>query len=373
MTDRAFAADESSSKTYFAGFAFLSKDADIGTRFPHLQAALSGSRAASFDQRLVYQGRQSRQTGPIVLEFEQLGVIHPGNDANVLALAFDGELSFSNQIRNDWLLVVELSFQVLIFDYASKQIRASFPFTAEYNDVLQDPPTPQDIDQAVERLALGDQATGVVANFWSKADALKLPALGARTLRVVEVAISDAVLQVASSDGIINAEALKDQLGHDFSGFLSQNQGVPVLPFASNQAIANKMAARMSDGTIFNLKIPSPDYEIRLRLDGLKKVLAASTAAGSSWVFGAFITITVIEPLSGRKYFEDQVKLGAARTEPASERASSDDWPAYFEAIRNLFNQFTQALSGPNRAWAEKHLVGHSDLKPLGDLIIQCR
>lgn len=368
-------ANETPNRVYFGGHAFLSKFSDIQTDFPNLHALLlADGRATALDQALVRSGQQGADHRSISVEFQELGRLGPGLDANVLALAFDREVVAASQIGATWKLLVELSFQALVFDFRSKLIRASFPIAIQYLDAFDQEPTPTDIRNALERLVFGDQATGLAATFWATVGAATLPEPGARTLRVSQVSLSEAATTLVSSLGVETPAGLGDQLGYDFGKFLSGNQRLSVLPYAPSQAVDGKMAARLANGSVFNLTLPKADYEISLRLDGLKKVQTATTAAGAAWVYGAFVTIRVVEPLSGRVFFDSQVKLGATRTIPATARNTEDDWPSYAEVLRQLLDEFTRSLTGPDKKWGQAHLVtADANLKPLKELVDSCR
>lgn len=356
----------------FGGHAFLSKFSDISRDFPHLSSALSG-RSGEFDRALVQAGAQSAGGRTIPISFDELGTLRSGADANVLALAFDREVVTATRIGDTWKVLVELSFQALVFDFNTRMIRASYPAATQYIDAFDREPTQADVSSILQRLVFGSQTTGVIAGFWAAVAAAILPASGARTLRVTQVNLSEAATATMTSLGA-PAGSLRDQLGYDFSKFLSANQRVSVLPYAPSQAIDGKMAARMANGSVYTLTVPPADYTITLTLDGLKKVQTAATAAGAAWVYGAFVTIRVVEPLSGRAFFDSQVKLGATRTIPATARGPSDDWPPFAEVIRQLFDELTRAVATADRKWASQHLVSaNASLKPLKDLVDLCR
>lgn len=360
-------------KVYFGGHAFLSKFSDIKTGFPYLGALLDGDGGVQFDRALLAAGRQGGAQRKLDIDFDGLAALGAGREAVVMALAFDREVVQVSQLGRQWLMKIELSFQALVFDFSSKVVRASFPIAVGYNDLSPAKPSDADVRKAVDHLLNGGQAGSVVSKFWSTVADIALPEPGARSLRVTKVALADAAAASLAQMPEANAGALTDNLGSEFGAFLSSNQKISVLPYASTQAVDGKMAARLSNGVIYNLTIPAPDYAISLTLDGLKKVQFAATPAGTTWIYGAFVTIAVVEPLSGKTYFNDQVKLGANRTVPATQGAT-EDWPSFDEAIRQLFNEFTQALSGPDAKWAKDHVVKNpASIKALKDLVVSCR
>ena len=111
------------------------------------------------------------------------------------------------------------------------------------------------------------------------------------------------------------------------------------------------MAARLSNGSVYSLKIPEADYTIALTLEGFKKVLKADVAAGKGYIYGAFVTVQVKEPLSGTIFFDQQVRLGAVRTQPAT-AGEINDAPVYDTVLQQLFSEFTTAIDPLNETWA---------------------
>jgi len=292
-------------------------------------------------------------------------------------LAFDRETIAVTKFGDNYKLLVELSFSALIFNYSSKSIVANYPMVAQYIDVLSDQPSTEDISNALDRVVFGEQATGVQATFWEALYEVRLPEAAVRTLRVTDVGVMDSASAYLAGIGAPKDEVLKSDIGQSFSKYLVANNGLSVLPTGSNTALGNKMAAKMSNGDVYDLNIPEADYQISITLNGVKKVETARTAAGASWVYGAFVTISVVEPLSGKSYFNDQMKLGASRTVPASVQ-SDEDWPSYSEVIQQLFFEFTRAIAQSDAAWAKRHIISvsantTSPLQPLRELLDKCR
>jgi hypothetical protein len=376
MTNAVAASPADDDKIYFAGHAFLVRFADIAGAFPNLSGFLTKERSVGLDQALGRTGRDTAQPRGLDVQFDQLGTLSPGGDAYVLALAFDREAVATTQIGETWKLLVELSFQALVFDFHSKMVVASFPLTTQYIDASAQRPGSADIERVLDHLLFGNQPTGVQAIFWETVNAAALPRPGARSLKVSEVSLSTTAAASVAEFGIGNTGGFRDQLAHDFGKYLSANQRLSVLPYASSQAVGGKMAACLANGDVFTLSIPEADYTIALRLDGLKKVQTAATVAGAVWVYGVFFTVRVAEPLSGRDYFNSQLKLGAVRTVPASLREDSD-WLSYAEVIQQFFDEFTVAVARSDDEWLRKHLVGGSTsattLKPFQELVQSCR
>ena len=131
---------------------------------------------------------------------------------------------------------------------------------------------------------------------------------------------------------------------------LSSRTGVPILPFAKGNAIANVMAIKFADGEIFNITIPKPDYEVRVDIKALKKVLYGQVPAGASYVYGAFADVQIVEPLMDKSYLNASLKNGEVKSVPSTQ-TYVDDFPAYYDAINQLFVNLSLSIAGQDRKW----------------------
>jgi hypothetical protein len=376
LATTALAADTSAQTPIcFSGSSFLSRFQDIEQTYPVLHGLLdSGGERARLDRLLIDEGKRRGADFKERVEFETLGRLAPGADANVLALAFDREMVLATRIGDTWKLLVELSFEALVFDFHSNLVRASFPNTIQFIDTFAAAPTAQEEAEAVGKLVLSDARESVCSAFWESWSGLSLPQAGARSIRVADVSLTDTAAAALRTVGAPSDRKVCDQIGFEFSGYLSTNQRLSLQPYGVSDAVNRKMAAQMANGSVYTLTVPPADYEISLRIDGVKKVQTAASAAGSVWVYGAFVTVRVSESLSQRVFFENQVKLGAARTVPASEDPADSDWPAYEEVLRQLFNEFTQPNASADPDWERHHLAyTEYSLKTLQLLLDSCR
>jgi hypothetical protein len=357
---------------YFAGLAYISKHADIAVLLPNVSALLGSG--AEFDARLAKGARSFN--GSFRLIVDELDTLKPGQPAYVMALAFDRETVDTERIDGRYKLFVEISFQVLVFDYRTMSIVATLPAATQYIDTVDQVPDGTMIEEAFSHLLFGQQADAVSGLFWKTVAGLSLPNENSRTLKVKRVDISPQALTQIETYGMGEPQAFSDQIGNSFGKFLCANQHISILPYASSQAVGNKMAARLSNGSVFNLTIPDSDYDITLSLDGFKKIQVAEANAGRGFIYGVFVTITVAEPLSSKVYFGSQVKLGAPRVVPAG-ASDANDGPAFSEVMQQMFFEFTQAISTADSAWTKSHLVppdpSAKSMKSLKEIIELCR
>jgi hypothetical protein len=133
---------------------------------------------------------------------------------------------------------------------------------------------------------------------------------------------------------------------------LSTRAGVPIIPYAKGYAVGNVMSMRVSDGDVYNLKLPKPDYEISVELSALRKIEYGKAAAGASYIYGSYASMKIEEPLSGKVYMNTALKNGEVKLVPVTQ-TYVDDFPAYYDSVNGLFVKLSEALDGRGNTWVK--------------------
>jgi hypothetical protein len=271
---------------------------------------------------------------------------------------------------------VLLSAQALFFDFKEKVVVATFPVGLSYNHFYSHAPTRDELQALIQKVYLGEIPDGnFIDTILTTLRSFTLNTEVRRRIQVTEVTIADEARAMLPESMSANEASLRAAIGQEMGRWLYQNQRIPVLPYATGHAIGNRMAARFADGQSFNLTIPEPDYVIRLRLTELKKKEFATAAAGTSFVYGAFLNVKVLEPLSNKTYFDATLKNGVTKL-VTKDQENVDHWPTYQEALLSLMDKFTLALSHPTTEWAERHTGNKAvvaDLKNLQQVLQSCK
>lgn len=362
---------------YFAGYSFLGEDQFIEKNYPYSKA-LSETKLgeqSQFDQVLNerVQGVKNRS---FTLKVGELGKLGPNSPSSlVLSLALDRESVSTERVGDLYKVMVTLSAQALFVDFKSMAIVAAYPAVVRYTDALKQPPTEENIRQIVHDLYLGNLGVNIFDDFVSTLSAIELNANVANKIQVTAVEIGDEAKPFLPAYLKTDEANAKGFVAQQFSRALSRNQKIPVLPYVKGQAIGNKMSQRFADGTVYNLEIPKPDYGITLTLSKFKKVDYAKTAAGSTYIYGAYLGVKAGIPEFGKVYFDAMLKYGATKVVSA-EQQSVEDWPAFEASLLILMDQFTQVLDAPKPDWAESHAGNKAlvaDMKVLKEKLLSCR
>ncbi len=372
VAPRAWALD-----VYFAGFAWLGDAATLDAHYPHSRALNRHEDAgvAPLDAAVSARLRAAKFES-FTPKFDELGSLGADSPSS-LALAFvlDRETVSVETIGETRKILVELAGQALFFDFRESAVVAAFPIVNQYRDVKQSEVMREDIAAIVRDMYFGTNTVNVLDDFTRTLAGVKLNPNVTRRIQVAEVSFEPALRALMPERFARDDRALRNTLAQEFSKYLSAGQGIPVLPYSVGQAIGNRMAGRFSDGSVFDLRIPEADYVIGLDLRNLRKIEYEKTAAGTSFVYGAYLNINVSEPLSRTVFLDATIKNGATKIVPASQ-ASVDDWPAFQEALLALMEKFSNALIRPEAAWASKHSEDPTlvkEMKTLQKVLQSCR
>lgn len=366
----------STPNVYFSGVAFTGNASDIPSEFPHLSRAID----STMNGRINAQIRDLLKHHPTKLKvlFDQLGSIDDAAQSTALALGLDRETTSVVKIGDVYKVRLEISMQLLFFDFKEKQVLGGFPVIMDYIDTKSTAPTEEEIQNDFNQMVMGsDRQHSIADEFVAELALVSVPSPSSKHLRVSSVELDPKAREyLAHYAPTVDANILKGQLAQEFGKYLATNLNLSILPYASNQALGGSMAARFVEGEAFQLKIPEADYSISLAVAGFKKVEQGHNNVSKGYLYGAFVDLAVTEPLSGKVFFSQRIKQGAVESVPVTQ-ANTDDWAAASDTLRLLFNNFTLALSNPAEKWSASALPSGStpqkEFNALRGLVQSCR
>lgn len=354
-----------------AGFAYSGSASTIEQRFPY---------------SLRYENEQKQTGTPIGQQLlgmlaaapprnfrivTQLDELKGRSQALAAALVIGSETVSAEQFGQVHKLTVLIRGQAMFFDFKSMNVVRSYPVSFAYIDALDHAPQPAEILARVKLVYQGvDGKPGLLARFAANVAQAEIPAHVPRFLQVTSVRVAPEALDTLPP--YIKAEpGAAETWAADLVGeAVSTRAGVPIVPYAKGYAIGNVMSMRISDGTVFELKLPKPDYGISVELSGFKKVKFSEVQGGAtSYVYGAYAQMRIEEPLSGKSYLNTALKNGETRVIPASQQ-HVDDFPNYYAAVNGLFVKTAQVMGGKGD---EKWLKSAASAQDLDKQISQTR
>ena len=284
------------------------------------------------------------------------------DQAIVTALVVTNETSSVEQFGPLVKVLVLIRAQALFFDFKSQSVLRAYPISFAHIDVLDHPPTSEDIFESVKKVYEGaDAKPGIFERYAAVLTNAQVPTHVPRFLQVTDVNISPEVLGQIPDSFKTSPTTARTWLADLVSEAISSHAGVPILPFSAGYAVNNVMTMQVSDGDVYNLQIPKPDYAISVDLSRFKKVKFGESAAGTSFIYGSFATVKIIQPLSGQVYLNTALKNGETKLVPATQ-TYVEDFPAYYDSVNGLFSKMADAIGGKGGTWM-KSASASSDIE----------
>lgn len=336
----------------FAGMAYSGDSKSIPQRFPYTQR-LEKSLAKSGSPINKEINAALAQHKPANFELNQTGLTSlKGQDqAIVVTMLITDETVSVERFGSVAKLLTQVRAQAMFFDFKTMTVLRAYPFSFAHLDVIDHYPNEAEMQSRFSTVFYGaDDKPGILSRFADVVAKASIPNNVPRYLQVAQVKFGDEARQVLPAKLAKSPGVAETWLADLFAESLSSKTDVPLLPYSKGYAIGNVMSMRLSDGDVFMLKIPEADYTISLEVPRFKKIVSEQVAAGTSLIYGAYAHIKIQEPVSGKSYMDADFKNGEVKLVPASQD-NTDDFPAYYEAIKGLFTKLSDNLTGNKTDW----------------------
>jgi len=356
---------------YYGGFSYLGASNLIEINYPYSSSLNTAENGVSAFDAVLNDRVRSAKINNFNLQLGGLADIR--DDAMAMTLALESEMTSVEKIGDRYKLLILMSAQILLFDYKSMQVVATYPIDVQFNDSLDHMPTRDDILMRYRDIYFGGTKVNILSIFIDRIKKIDPVKKYANYLKVVNVRVKDN-LMTKLGEGV-SEDQLIQLMGQNFTRFLSVNQSVSVLPFTKGHAIGNKLAGRYANGDVYMMEIPEPDYAIDIALVALKKKEFSKNSSGTAYIYATQANFKFYEPLGGEIFYQGKLFNGATKKVPASQ-AEIFDWPSYSETLTVLFSQLSQELGNPDRKWFKKHssnAKNFKQFKSIKKVIEQCR
>ena len=331
----------------FAGFAYSGSASTISTRFPQSQRYEQELTATNTSIGQTLYRMLAATPGGQVKIVSQIESLKGRDSALAVALVIGAETVSVEQFGNVHKLMVLIRGQTMFFDFKSMNVVRAYPISFAYVDLLDHVPSSDEIQARVKLVYLGAaDKPGILSRFAQSVAKAQIPTQVPRFLQVTSVQLKPEALDTLPAYIKSEPGAAQTWAADMVSEAISTRAGVPIVPFAKGYAIGNVMSMKVSDGTVYDLKLPQPDYEIKVELSGFRKVKYSEVQGGATaYVYGAYAQMHIEEPLSRKSFLNTSVKNGETRVIPASQRYV-DDFPHFYDAINGLFVKLAQNMDG---------------------------
>lgn len=275
------------------------------------------------------------------------------NGSVVMAVAlqheeFSQEYNYSSKVYNGFY---DSYFEILFYDFDTKNLIASLPFDFEISMLSERKFTQDEILKRIKDFYLEDRPFNRIENIINNFDLKRKYNLriGITNVEIDDKAFNDMPL---NSKKYLNAS--KNLLAQTFSKRFSYIHNISMVPYTEGQVIGNAMKLRfIQSNEIYSLKLPNPDFHINLRLKGFKKVLAKSSASEDLYLYGSFFNIKIFQPEINKIYFEEELR-GVSEVKIPKDQSEINHWRKYFYNIEIFFDNFSKNIIQHDNKWLKE-------------------
>jgi hypothetical protein len=335
-----------------AGLAYSGDSKSIAARFPYTKRLEAAQAAAGTPfNKLITQALAQNKPANFELNTTALKELKGQDQVVVVALMITGETVSAERFGNVAKLLTQVRAQAMFFDFKSMTVLRAYPFSFTHLDVIDRMPTQEEMNKRFEAVYFGEQGkAGIFDRFTAAINQATIPTSVPRYVQVSKVNIGQEALDVMPANLKSTSEVAQTWAADLFGERLSNKTKVSLLPYSKGYAIGNVMSMRIADGDVYMLKLPEPDYTITLDVPRFKKIKSGEAAAGTSYIYGAYANVKIQEPVSGKSYMDADFKNGEVKLVPASQD-TLDDFPAYYDALKGLFEKLSDNLAGNKSDW----------------------
>ncbi len=275
------------------------------------------------------------------------------DNAIVMSVALQHE-EFSqeyNYSSNNFSGFYDAYFQVLFYDFSDKSLIASIPFEFEIPLLSKKEISDDDVLARIKSFYLNDKPFRELVKIINQFDIKRKYDL---RIGVKNVAIQERAFKDLPENAKKFENSMQNLIAQSFSKRLSQNHNVAIVPYIEGQSIGKAMKLRfVQSDEIYKIKIPDPDYHIKIELKGFKKVLAQSTAVEDLYLYGSFVNIAIFQPDINKYYFDETLR-GVTKVKIPKGQVNINNWRKYYYNLEILFDNFSKNISKQNQKWMKE-------------------
>ena len=333
---------------HYAGFFFISHQ-DVKKELPlsYEGLYLNNDRYQKFSKYL--QDNIVKLKNPHFEISQGLGKIKKG-DALAFGVAITDENIESVKMGEDYQIVFFLRFNILVFDFKDRVLLHRQPFI--FSHTIQTPKKPSKKEIIAKFDSLFDDSKSEKYNFFGilKENISSIPE-NFQPLRIginkVEI---DPDIKLPKD---LTADVFKIQSAQRFESKISENTGVPLIPYSIGSIKDRKLGllSKFSDQADFFLKMPEPDIAFNLTIKPFKSAEKKVDEFRLRKSIVAKAKIELVEPYTNESFFSGNIhsiRTFKLNVDNKSTFDGENQWVMYTRLQNYLFHSFSKQLNSPD-------------------------
>ena len=303
-----------------------------------------------------------------------------GEKPKAFVFAIDNEEIVTEGDGANRTLLVDLTGQILVFDWKDRLILASYPLVFSAKDVYNPRADMRKMLTDLYYDGWGEDSIGFLSYFVEYLrekvsltfyyDGQTIPKVG-----VENVEIEANALPFLSAVGTSPGE-YKQQFAQRFTTFLAKNQNLAIVPYGAPDPNGERklsivpgggaMAGLFADNSANELVIPKADFTFDLTLRGFVEQEMSRSAIDKVIAYGSFARVKVSNSDRNAVYFEDNFKKILTRHVPLKYRV--DRWRWLDSSVLILVDEITKNMNRPDSKWCKAQANGSTTRRALQTL-----
>ncbi len=369
-----FKAYASKLNVYYSGFSF-SNNYESNVEYSKYSSILikdkiSNSNIDLISSTLIKSLKSSKlkKINLIYDELIDLNDLDKGSVVMSVALQheeFSQEYNYGSKVYNGFF---DSYFQILFYDFSTKNLIASIPFDFEISMLSKKKFTEDEILKRIKNFYLENKPFERIQTIINNFDLKRKYNL---RIGVTKIEIDNRAFNHMPTNSKNHKNAMKNLIAQTFSKRFSFTNNVAMVPYAEGQAIGNAMKLKfIQSDEIYSINLPNPDFHVHLKLKGFKKVLAKSSATEDLYLYGSFFDIKIYQPEINKIYFNESLR-GVTKVKIPKKQSKVYDWRKYYYNMETFFNNFSKSIEKPNKKWLKETTKKNikKDLKSLNKIL----
>ena len=264
---------------------------------------------------------------------------------------------------------IDMYFQVLFYNFESKKLIASIPFDVEITTLSKAPLQQTDIKKLIQRFyseGLISETGDIINAFHNLENILNNFVL--KDKYRFRIGVTNVILEEKANNHIPdnlrkNLSSLKNIFAQSLSSRLSLHQSISLVPYQEGMAMGGSMKQRFANSDeIYDIQLPTPDFNIELTIRGFKKVLGKTSDVSEIYLYGVYTNIKILQPDLEKIYFNEKLK-NAKQIEMPKSLEGVDDWRKFHYSLATLFDKFSINITQPSQKYMKFQSKDPNSLK----------
>ena len=302
------------------------------------------------------------------------------DDAISAAIMLDSEDISQEKIGKRFKVAITLRGQLILFNLQKMTVISSYPLTAQLLDAPDHELNNEELAALVQELYINKnpKKKSFITEIVMRLNDITIAPSYKLKIQTIKVTVPDALANLMKKQNQTNKD-MEALIARSFDKYLSKNQHVSMLPFVpetknksdlavngdktghtwKDQSIS-RLALSLSDGSRFQLEIPTPDYIVSLELKKLIKEKVGENSVDNSFVYVSKINIKSEQQQMGSTSIDLDFRYALPVTISKSIN-NPDDKSRYIESIMESLRIFTEQINKPDSDWLDTWIESKSD------------